>query len=162
MMALNREGYTPRFPCPSNGCDFSIRTPGTSVELLNFGDGAGAMLGSQLNGELGLEFGEFENGTHVFFTTEGWTSLYFDGSQYALYGVAADPTTGLGPVRFMRASIENKFFAGLPVIGFAAQNLVNNSVSNGVLANYSSAVPHRIITNCYTPESGNLQARPCQ
>jgi hypothetical protein len=62
----------------------------------------------------------------------------------------------------MRASIENKFFAGLPVIGFAAQNLVNNSVSNGVLANYSSAVAHRITTNCYTPESGNLQPRLCQ
>ncbi len=161
MMAVNREGQTPRFPCPANGCDFSIRTPGTSVELLNFGDTAGAILGSQLNGGLGLEFGDFENGTHVYFATEGWTSLYFDGSQSALYGAGADPT-GLGPVRFMRASIENKYFAGLPVIGFAAQNLVNNSVSNGVLANYSSAVPHRIITNCYTPESGNLQPRLCQ
>lgn len=34
-------------------------------------------------------------------------------------------------------------FSGLPLIGFVAENFVNNNVTPGVLANYSAVIPHR-------------------
>ena len=160
LVAFDRDGNTPHFPCGSNGCDLSIFTPGTSVELLNFGTAAHALLGSSLEGRPGLDFAVFQDNVPVYFATEGWTSLYFDGSTYAYYGGTIE-TPGQGPVRFMRAALDGKRLAGMPVIGFAVQDLVNGAVRDGVLANYSSATTHRSVVNCYLPTPGNLQPAPC-
>jgi len=66
------------------------------------------------------------------------------------------------PLRFMRPSLEGRSFAGLPAIGFVAQNLVDTNAAPGVLANYSSAVPHRTTTYCLQPTSGTLAALACR
>ena len=46
------------------------------------------------------------------------------------------------------ASAEGKVLSGLPAIGFSASNIVNNNVSNGVLANYASTVRHVTTVAC--------------
>ena len=158
LIAFTREGYTMAIPCQTDGCDYSILTPGTSVELLNFGDAAAGLLGSRLNGRAGLDFSIFGPNGPIYFVTEGLANLYFDDSQIKYYNQTIPPA----PLRFMRRSVEGRLFSGLPVIGFATQNLVNSNVQNGVLANYSSAVAHRVTTNCYMPLNDNLQPVPCK
>ena len=57
----------------------------------------------------------------------------------------------LAPTNFnhrLPASAEGKVLSGLPTIGFSASNIVNNNVSNGVLANYASAVRHVTTVAC--------------
>ncbi len=90
-------------------------------------------------------------------TTAGWISFSLDVPTVFPTEIYPPP----GP-REMRLSNEGRYFTGLPVIGFAVQNLVNNNVQNGVLANYSSAVAHRVTTNCYMPLNDNLQPVPCR
>ncbi len=46
------------------------------------------------------------------------------------------------------ASAEGKVLLGLPAIGFAASNIINAAVSNGVLANYAYAVRHVTSVSC--------------
>ncbi len=158
LLAFDREGNTPGFGCPFHGCDYSIFTSETSVEVLNFDVDANAFLGSRLRGSPGLELGGYAGPVRLdSFPTEGFTSLYFDPLQFPFDGYA-----GNFAARFLRPSIERIEFAGLPVIGFATQNLVNSNVHNGVLANYSSAVAHRVTTNCYMPLNDNLQPVPCK
>lgn len=48
----------------------------------------------------------------------------------------------------MLADINGKVLHGLPVIGFWAYNIVNNNVSNGVLANYATSVRHATSVRC--------------
>ncbi len=55
------------------------------------------------------------------------------------------------------ASAEGKVLSGLPAIGFSASNIVNNNVSNGVLANYASAVRHVTTVACTKASDGS----PC-
>lgn len=54
-------------------------------------------------------------------------------------------------------SAEGKVLRGLPVIGFWASNVVNNNVSNGVLANYAAAVRHATWVTCVKASDGT----PC-
>lgn len=57
----------------------------------------------------------------------------------------------LAPINFdhrLPASTEGKVLSGLPTIGFSASNIVNGNVSNGVLANYASAVRHVTSVTC--------------
>ena len=67
---------------------------------------------------------------------------------------------GLPPRRYLRVSNEGKNFAGLPVIGFATLNLVNAGAQQGILANYSAAIPLRTSASCFVVGAGNL-AQPC-
>lgn len=55
-------------------------------------------------------------------------------------------------------SAEGKILHGLPVIGFWAVNMINNHVSNGVLANYAAAVPHVKSVTCVNDRDG----APCE
>jgi len=160
LVAFDRTGFSlPPPSCPQTECDtvISMRTPGTSVELLALGTGANALLGSALVGNPGLEFNIYTQDASGALTLdtspEGWVLFDFDGSMAAFNGDG-------GAKRFMRPSLEGLSFAGLPVIGFTSQNLVNANARPGVIANYSSAVPHRIVINCFR-SSGNLQPVAC-
>lgn len=55
------------------------------------------------------------------------------------------------------ASVEGKVLSGLPIIGYSATNIINNSVSQGVLANYASAVRHVTLVKCVKATDGT----PC-
>ncbi len=55
------------------------------------------------------------------------------------------------------ASAEGKLLSGLPVVGYSASNIVNGNVSNGVLANYGSAVRHVTTVACSKASDGS----PC-
>jgi len=46
-----------------------------------------------------------------------------------------------------------KVFHGLPAIGFWAVNLVNSNVADGVMSNYSAAVPHGSRVSCTAGEA---------
>lgn len=46
------------------------------------------------------------------------------------------------------AGSSGKVFHGLPAIGFWATNLVNNNVADGVMSNYSAALPHGSSVSC--------------
>ncbi len=46
------------------------------------------------------------------------------------------------------AAAEGKVLSGLPGIGYSASNIVNNNVSNGVLANYGYVTPHATSVSC--------------
>jgi hypothetical protein len=159
LLAFDRSGFTAHPPCGTQGCDISMLTPGTSVELLALGTGANAVIGSDLTGNPGLEFKIYTvdpSGTQTLDTSpEGWLLFDFDGSMAAFYGDGNG-----GATRFTRPSLEGWLFAGLPVIGFTSQNLVNANARPGVLANYSSALPQRIVTNCYLA-SDKLQPSVC-
>ena len=52
------------------------------------------------------------------------------------------------------ASLEGKILSGLPTIGYAASSIVNANVSNGVLANYASAVRHVTSVACSRASDG--------
>ncbi len=57
----------------------------------------------------------------------------------------------LAPINFnhrLQASAEGEVLSGLPAIGFSASNIINNNVSNGVLANYAFAVRHVTTVAC--------------
>ena len=56
--------------------------------------------------------------------------------------------------RHLPASVEGKVLIGLPVLGFWASTIVNNNVSNGVLANYASAVRHATSVTCVKASDG--------
>jgi hypothetical protein len=162
-VVFDRRGATPHFPCSSSGCDVSMRMPGTSIELLELGAGADALLGTRYRGGGGLEFNVFEvdpNGNQTSeVPVEGWIVFNFDGSMRTYYGAGADVP---GAVRFTRVSLDGKYFAGMPVVGFAMQNLINGNAQPGLLANYSSAVPHRALTACVgAPSGGGLAPQPC-
>jgi len=164
LLAYSRSGFVDRPPCGTSGCPLSMQMPGTSVELLALGDGANQLLGSGLVGFAGLEFNIFQQdpvtGQLVLQTPqEGWILVDFDGSLSAFLN---DDAVGPMPSRFMRPSLEDRIFAGLPVIGFSAQNLVDANAQPGVLANYSSAVAHRVRTNCYVPAAVSLAPAPCR
>jgi hypothetical protein len=132
----DQEGGTPLIHCGVDQCANRLESPGTSVEILNLGAGAGSILGSALamGGTAPTSYGP-----------SGQLQLVPDLSSLSI----AWTGIGLPPLRFMRASMDHKSFAGLPVIGFAAQNLANNHAQAGVLANYSSVVPHRTAMSCY-------------
>jgi hypothetical protein len=48
----------------------------------------------------------------------------------------------------LTASSEGNLFAGLPAVGFLAENFVNANVTPGVLANYSATFAHRAHVAC--------------
>ena len=55
------------------------------------------------------------------------------------------------------ASSEGKVLSGLPTIGYSATSITNANVSNGVLANYASAVRHVTTVACSKESDGS----PC-
>ena len=163
LLAFSRSGFIYYPPCGTSGCPLSMQMPGTSVELLALGTGANSLFGSSLVGFPGLMFNIFlqdpVTGELVLQTPpEGWIMVNFDGSSSEFDNNTAAPM----PLRFMRPSLENRSFSGLPAIGFATQNLVNANAAPGVLANYSSAMPHRTTTYCLQPTTGTLAALACR
>ena len=52
-------------------------------------------------------------------------------------------------------SAEGKSLLGLPVVGYAASNIVNGNVTNGVLANYAYAVRHVTSVECRKISDGS-------
>lgn len=72
----------------------------------------------------------------------GWAELYLSGANTS---------------HRLAVSAEGKVLDGLPVIGFSASNIVNGNVSNGVLANYASAVRHSTSVKC----SQSSSLTPC-
>ncbi|HVH33334.1 MAG TPA: hypothetical protein VM847_04390, partial [Tahibacter sp.] len=57
------------------------------------------------------------------------------------------PTFGNGPVA-LRPSREGQRLLGLPVVALRLINYVNTGAQQGVLANYSSALPLAAATQC--------------
>jgi hypothetical protein len=55
-------------------------------------------------------------------------------------------------------SAEGYTFTGLPMIGFVAENFINDNVTPDVLANYSAAIPHRSTLQCTLKSTG----APCE
>lgn len=62
---------------------------------------------------------------------------------YASAGWAALDLSPSGERHFMRESIDNVIYEGLPATGFAATNYVRSDVTAGILANYSGLYRHR-------------------
>ena len=54
---------------------------------------------------------------------------------------------------FPSLGADAKVFHGLPTIGFWAVNLVNSNVADGVMSNYSAAVPHGSRVSCTAGET---------
>jgi hypothetical protein len=153
---FDREGKgPPHGSCPAFGCLDPVSNPGTTVELLNFGAGADAILGSALNMDFARDV----------YLGPPSSSLVHAGRFFFSLALRHGPPVSPSPPgrRMLRQSIEGKYFWGLPVLGFGAQNLVNANVQNGVLANYSSAVTHRITAKCNLAVAGFVQATdpPC-
>lgn len=137
--AFDREAGTRlHSSCPAFGCPDPINSPGTAVEVLNFGAGADAILGSALS----MSFAPYL-GSPAPIGTAGWLILSLDIPP--VYPLENNPDTA---PRGMRPSREGRYFSGLPVLGFGVQNLVNGNVRNGILANYTSALTHRVTANC--------------
>lgn len=93
------------------------------------------------------------------------------GSRLVAVGFGLDPAFKAGSARLdldpdaephaLRPSLalggagsSGKVFHGLPAIGFWATNLVNNNVADGVMSNYSAAVPHATRVTCTVGGSG--------
>ncbi|MBI3343685.1 MAG: hypothetical protein HY028_02250 [Gammaproteobacteria bacterium] len=60
----------------------------------------------------------------------GWMKLTFNDPLHRMFSVQGPPPSGAR-------------YNGLPVIGFAVENFVNNNVTAGVLANYGVSFDHR-------------------
>ncbi len=148
-------GNTAIINCGADACTTRLQSPGTSVEILNLGAGASTIFGSAL--DMGFDDA---GSSPLFYSPSGSITFLPDGANRVsdfLPGGAFFPGNGLPTARLMRPALGDKYFAGLPAIGFAVQNLVNGSVSAGVLANYSSVTPHRSISTCYVAGS----SAPC-
>jgi hypothetical protein len=152
----DREGSnTAIINCGVDVCTNRLQSPGTSVEVLNLGDSASAIFGSSL--AMGFDS---PGSSPLFYSPSGSIAFEPDGANIVaefMPGGPFDPGAGLPSARLMRPALGDKYFAGLPAIGFAVQNLVNGNVSAGVLANYSSVVPHHSISACYVKGS----SAPC-
>lgn len=59
------------------------------------------------------------------------------------------------PDHALTASTEGDVLYGMPALGFAARGYVNANATNGVLANYTAAVPHRSSVSC-----ANIKTNP--
>lgn len=71
-----------------------------------------------------------------------------DGGWIGLDLVRYRDTSGAVYTRDYRPAEDGTVMLGLPVIGFAAVNYVNNNASPGVMANYSMANPQRRSQDC--------------
>lgn len=74
----------------------------------------------------------------------GWAWLDFDDPNTERHAMRASMAVGADA---------GKVFHGLPAIGFWATNLVNNNVADGVMSNYSAAVPHGSRVSCTAGEA---------
>jgi hypothetical protein len=138
---FDRDGKSPIISCGVDLCANRLKTPGTSVEVLNIGTGANAILGSALT--MGFVPPRSSVGRVQFAPDLSIVAGIWSGN-------------GLPPRRYLRASNEGKNLAGIPVIGFSTLNLINANAQNGVLANYSAAVPFRTTTACYAVGAGDI------
>ncbi|HUD43381.1 MAG TPA: hypothetical protein VMR06_15415 [Dokdonella sp.] len=75
----------------------------------------------------------------------GWARLDLDPD--------AEPHAMRASMSIGGAGASGKVFHGLPAIGFWATNLVNNSVADGVMSNYSGTAPHVTHVACTSGES---------
>lgn len=116
----------PRFP------DASLRL---STNVLHIGNSVGqaastsAVLGSKLVGDVSWQCGQTGSGSG----NSGWMRVNLD---------PPDRPHALLP------SAEGGVLRGLPMVGFWAYNMVNNNVSDGVLANYAATVRHVRSVTC--------------
>lgn len=150
----DREGSnTAIINCGVDACTNRLQSPGSSVEILSLGDGAQAIFASAL--EMGFDS---PGSSPLFYSPSGWITFLADGANEVsefMPGNEFYSGNGLPALRLMRPTLDGKYFAGIPVTGFAVQNLVNGNVQNGVLANYSSVTPHRSTSACYVAGTQN-------
>ncbi|MBA8888093.1 hypothetical protein FHW12_002317 [Dokdonella fugitiva] len=138
------DGASPLINCGVDLCANRLLSPGTSVEVLDLGAGAGAMLDSART----MQF-DGAGASPAAFSASG--RMFLAPDLALLFPTGTDDP--LPALRFMRPSSGGQAFAGLPLIAFAATNFVNADVQGGVLANYSAASSLRTATSCwiYTP-----------
>lgn len=142
------EGVGPLINCGVDLCANRLQSPGTSVEILNFGAGADALLASALD----MSF-DSPGSSPAAYSASGRMAISEDLAYLGGYSFPDPPP----PSRYLRASSESKLFGGLPVIGFATLNLVNAHVQGGVLANYSAAIPLHTSTSCFRSTAGGTE-----
>jgi hypothetical protein len=106
---------------------FPAKFPGTSVEAISMRYTVDPLLQSRLTA-----------------LTAQWVNPSRSGIVTLYYGgYPGGPTT-----QRLRPSLENVVIEGVPVIGTVLTNYINDRVSAGVLANFSSAVPVRYSNWC--------------
>jgi len=142
----DRKGRAPTINCGVDACLSHLQTPGTGIEIANFGTNAGATFASALT--MTLPPGESPEA----FAASGVVSYLTDGADLLGLPPNPPPVDGLPPIRTMRPDRNARYFSGFPVIGFKVETIVNGNIRQRVLANYSSLVPHRWISACYVPD----------
>lgn len=116
------------------GCEASAHHPATALAVVVPGDGApDPLLGSRYHGNMATYCGPVPATTK---DQAGLVTLKL-----------GQPTFGNGPVA-LRPSREGQRLLGLPVVALRLINYVNTGAQQGVLANYSSALPLAAATQC--------------
>jgi hypothetical protein len=144
---FDRNGQPPVYFCPAAGCDYTLRLPGTTVEVINFRNDSESILSSALNAN-------FSDSSTVPIANDGTMQIGLDQVAQAAAGAATS-----APTRFMRTSADGRLFVGLPVIGFAVQNFANGNLQGGILASYPSVLSHRTDSECYTSTAAVQQCQ---
>lgn len=144
---FDRSGTTLTLDCDPVTCADRLQSPGTSVEVLDLGANASAMLDSHLT----IQFAASSD-SPVAYSPQGRVQFFPDLSNLDVFW----DFNGLRPQRYMRPSNEGDFFSGMPIVGFTAFNIINANAQAGVLANYSMAVPFRTAVACYIVDAGDL------
>lgn len=116
------------------GCEASVRHPATALAVtVPGGNAPDALVGSRFHGPMSQVCG---SGAGEPLRAAGSVALKL-----------AQPTFGSGPIA-LRPSREGLRLAGLPVIALRLINYVNTGAQQGVLANYSSALPMSAASRC--------------
>lgn len=116
------------------GCEASAHHPATALAVVVPGGGApDALLGSRYHGNMASYCGPAPVAMP---DQTGLVTLKL-----------GQPTFGNGPVA-LRPSREGQRLLGLPVVALRLINYVNTGAQQGVLANYSSALPLAAATQC--------------
>lgn len=116
------------------GCEASVRHAATALAVtVPGGNARDALLGSRYHGPMSQVCG---GGDGEPLRATGTVTLKL-----------AQPTFGVAPIA-LRPSREGMRLTGLPVIALRLVNYVNAGAQQGVLANYSSALPMSATTQC--------------
>jgi hypothetical protein len=116
------------------GCEASVRHAATALAVtVPGGNARDALIGSRYHGPMSQVCG---GGDGALLHATGTVTLKL-----------GQPTFGAGPIA-LRPSREGLRLAGLPVIALRLINYVNTGAQQGVLANYSSALPMSAVTRC--------------